>query len=454
MKSFIPLLLVLPQLSFALDFYSNESSCENIIKTNPIKIKEKVNTSRRNLIKNKRDFLTNKMLDKINLYAQENGINSVYVKSFNTQYHTDESLKSVVNSKQQTGYAIFYPAINCDNSLKLTQREFDQFIKNKSPLVSTQTQSNLTLDFEVESKAQTSTTKHSTSVKPPVLADSFVSKNSFYGFRLGMDKKDVIKATNGFNLDIQLNAQTSMHIINRNHAFIFQNNKLIGYEYGRNLLPTMLANIIPLSELTPIFTLQNENISIHNNGLSQKEINVIKSINDSAEFIKIKRYSDGKTLTHLNSFKFGNTSDLDLNSSKDSCLNTNNLSNQTINNIRSNYLFRFNIKTKTKTYLTSCNQLITFKRNTFSELSLIEEINTKSASLNILDSLFSNISNWQFLNVEKEMSESQVVKKLNIDDAYMMNDILEFSNDNWQGYFTFNEDRVISAELSYFSSDE
>ena len=52
------------------------------------------------------------------------------------------------------------------------------------------------------------------------------------------------------------------------------------------------------------------------------------------------------------------------------------------------------------------------------------------------------------------MSESQVVKKLNIDDAYIMNDILEFSNDNWQGYFTFNEDRVISAELSYFSSDE
>ena len=454
MKSFIPLLLVLPQLSFALDFYSNESSCENIIKTNPIKIKEKVNTSRRNLIRNKREFLTNKMLDKINLYAQENDINSVYVKSFNTQHHTDESLKSVVNSKQQTGYAIFYPAINCDNSLKLTPREFDQFIKNKSPLVSTQTQSNLTLDFEVESKAQTSTTKHSTSVTPPVLADSFVSKNSFYGFRLGMDKKDVIKATNGFNLDIQLNAQTSMHIINRNHAFIFQNNKLIGYEYGRNLLPTMLANIIPLGELTPIFTLQNENISIHNNGLSQKEINVIKSINNSAEFIKIKRYSDGKTLTHLNSFKFGNTSDLDLNSSKDSCLNTNNLSNQTINNIRSNYLFRFNIKTKTKTYLTSCNQLITFKRNTFSELSLIEEINIKSASLNILDSLFSNITNWQFLNVEKEMSESQVVKKLNIDDAYMMNDILEFSNDNWQGYFTFNEDRVISAELSYFSSDE
>jgi len=454
MKLFIPLLLVLPQLSFALDFYSNESSCENIIKTNPIKIKEKVNTSRRNLIRNKRDFLTSKMLDKINLYAQENDINSVLVKSFNTQYHTDGSLKSTVNAKQQTGYAIFYPAVNCDSSLKLTQQEFDQFIKNESPLVSTQTQSKLTLDFEVESKAQTSTTKHSTSVKPPVLADSFISKNLFYGFSLGMDKKDVVMATNGFNLDIQLNEKSSMHIINRNHAFIFQNNKLIGYEYGRNLLPTMLANKIPLSELTPIFTSTNENIPVHNNGLSQKEINGIKSINDSAKFIKVKRYSDGKTLTHLNSFKFGDISGLNLSSPKSSCLNTNNLSNRAINDIESNYLFRFNIKKKTKAYLTSCNQFITFKRNTFSELSLIEEINTNSSSLSILDSLLSNITNWQFLNIEKEMSEIQVVEKLNIDDAYMLNDILEFSNDNWQGYFTFNEDKVISAELSYFSPEE
>ena len=454
MKSFIPLFLILPQLAFALDFYSNESSCETILKENPIRIKEKVATSRRNLIRNKRDFLTKKMLDEVNLYAQENDIKSVLIKSFNTQYHTDESLKSAINSRQQTGYAIFYPAVNCDSNLKLTQQEFDQFIKNESPLVSTQTQSKLTLDFEVESNAQTSTTKYNLSKNPPVLKDSFISRNSFYGFRLGMDKKDVIKATNGFNLDIQLNEHTSMHVINRNHAFIFQNNKLIGYEYGRNLLPSMLANKMPLNELSPVFTDNKENITLHSKGLSQQEINGIKLINDSAKFIKVKRYSGGKTLTHLSSFKFGDISALDLNLSKSACLDTNNLSSKTINDVKSNYLFRFNMKKRTKVYLTSCNQLITFKRNYFSDLSLIEEINTKSASLSILDALFSNLTNWQFLNVKKEMSESQVIEKLNIDDAFMMNDTLEFSNDNWQGYFTFYEDKVISAELSYFSPDE
>jgi len=195
-------------------------------------------------------------------------------------------------------------------------------------------------------------------------------------------------------------------------------------------------------------------VSIDNDGLSKKEINEIKAINDSASFIKIKQYSSGEVKTHLSSFKFGKTASFDLNISKHACLDTNMLLTETHNKVTNNYFFRFNINKNETAYLTSCNQLITFKHYALSSIALIEEINKKSASLSILNSLFSNITNWQFLNVEKEMSESQVVKKLNIDDPYMMNDTLEFSNDNWQGYFTFNEDKVVSAELSYFSSDE
>jgi hypothetical protein len=450
----------MPQISHAVDFYNAKSSCKTIDKDSPIKIHERVYTSS-NFTKNKKRHLAKKIFENIKEQASNKNLDSVFIQHLNTDAEKDHKHEISHYSKEIKGYAIFYPAYACDSSQKLTQAELEVVGKeNHIVKFSSEAKSDLVMEFTIQpgtkkiSKKLQANNDIINTIHSPQIIHSSITKNSFYGFNLGMTKEEVIKQTNGFNLDIKLNENSSIHIINRNHAFIFKNNKLIGYEYGRNLLPTMIANKLPLSEISPVFISSKGNIKIHGNGLTQEEIRYIKLVNKSSKFIKIKRYSDGKKLTHLNSFKFGKTSGFKLSTAQNTCLDSNIAKPEIHNKIESNYLFRFNFKKNSNAYLTSCNQLITFKSNEFSNLSLFQSINIKTASLSMIKPLFSNITNWHFLNIEKEMSESQVVEKLNIDDAFMMNDILEFSNDNWQGYFTFNEDKVISAELSYFSSDE
>jgi len=442
MKLIFILFFFIPQLSFALDFYQVADACKTIDKENPIIIKDSSHPFSSSITQKQKkskniNKIKNIILKKTEKRARKENIKSVFVDFIYVRAKNLNSSDDILR-----GHARFYPADSCNKTLKTSWEDITlgkKFTQIKSPT----SKIKQTLSFNL-----------TTAYSPPTLSVSEITKTSFYGLSLGMNKKDVKQATHGFHLDIQLNATTSMHVINRNHAFFFQEEKLIGYEYGRSLLPMLIANKLPLSEISPTFNSSMGKISIYNEGLSEKEISEIKAVNESASFIKIKQYSSGEIKTHLSSFKFGKTSSFNFSKSKQSCLDTNIGLTETHNKITNNYLFRFNINKNEKAYLTSCNQLLTFKHNELSSIALIEEINTKSASLSILDSLFSNITNWQFLNVEKEMLESQVAKKLNIDDPYMINDTLEFSNDNWQGYFSFNEDKVISAELSYFSSDE
>jgi hypothetical protein len=447
MKLVFILLLFIPQLSFALDFYTQADACKTIDKDNPILIKDTTypfpaqGSSNQRVIKNKQLKMKQKVKN-LMLRSTEERLRKQNIESVIVGFMSIKIKNQNLPNQRLIGHAKFYPASSCNSTLKISTKNI--------PLNTRYT----------EFKDSSSKRIHTLSINlikpytPPSISVSEITKDSFYGLSLGMGKKEVEKATHGFHLDIQINTTTSMHVINRNHALFFQEDILIGYEYGRNLMPMLITNKLPLSEISPVFNSALGKISIDNDGLSKREINEIKAINDSASFIKIKQYSSGEVKTHLSSFTFGKTSNFNLEIPKSSCLDTNILLTEAQNKIGNNYFFRFNINKSEIGYLTSCNQLITFKHAELSRIVLVEEINTKSASLNILDSLFSNITNWQFLNVEKEMSESQVVEKLNIDDAYMMNDILEFSNDNWQGYFTFNEDKVISAELSYFSSDE
>jgi len=447
MKLIFILFLFIPQLSFAFDFYTQADACKTIDKENPILIKDATypfpaqRSSNQRILKSKQIKMKHKVKN-LMLKSTEERLLKQNIESVIVDFMSIKIKNQNLPNQSLIGHAKFYPASSCNSALKTLTKNI--------PLNTRYT------EFKGSSSKikQTFSFNLMTTYTPPSLSISEITKTSFYGLSLGMDKRGVEKATHGFHIDIQLNATTSMHVINRNHALFFQEDILIGYEYGRNLLPMLIANKLPISEISPVFNSALGKISIDNDGLSKKEINEIKAINDSASFIKIKQYSSGEVKTHLSSFKFGKTASFDLNISKHACLDTNMLLTETHNKVTNNYFFRFNINKNETAYLTSCNQLITFKHYALSSIALIEEINKKSASLSILNSLFSNITNWQFLNVEKEMSESQVVKKLNIDDPYMMNDTLEFSNDNWQGYFTFNEDKVVSAELSYFSSDE
>ncbi|TMP74053.1 hypothetical protein CWB73_22295, partial [Pseudoalteromonas phenolica] len=73
--------------------------------------------------------------------------------------------------------------------------------------------------------------------------DTSVTTDQVFGIKLGDSFSQAEEKIGRFTMQWPINAYQKFAFIGRNNVFLFEHDKLVGYQYAFNLLPISLANL-------------------------------------------------------------------------------------------------------------------------------------------------------------------------------------------------------------------
>lgn len=448
-KTGILLITLLPQISFALDFYQREEWCESIDKTSPYAIKSSkvFDIIASNLQKEKNDAISDLKKDlweKIDKLAKEENIDSFYFKSINLENPTDRSAPSRFAARLKASVTL-YPATQCNVQRRVS---WDQIkVSSQESLLASGTVTREHV-FNINISAETNKSNHAS----PLLVDPVITESTFYGLSLGMTKEAVLDHVQGFDLEIQISPISVIHIIGRNHAFYFKNNLLVGYQYAYNLLPIVFANQLAMTQTWPQFQFDNQNILIDDDLSASAKSAIKKLTNNNAQIETVKNAITEEIKTKLLSFSLGETNTFIPMVNNTRCVDFNAPLEAQLTSLKHHYRLKFNEQDKNVSYLNDCQQLLTFQGQYLKKVKLMQLTELTNYQLSPLKKLLNQQEAWKFGAIKQGMPESQVIDKLKVSDPFIFEQQLEISNDKWYGTLQFGEKGVVSGKLDYFGS--
>ncbi len=267
-----------------------------------------------------------------------------------------------------------------------------------------------------------------------------VSNSSFFGVHLNDSKQKVVKQLGLASLEL-ISGNKQILVYFRNHALHFINNKLIGYQYHRELLPMSLSNELNLLNQPLNLTTKSQKSYLLSQYLEPNDLSTLRNNYTNFETALFKVNST-QNKHRIISLQIGS---LVSNMSKASpCFNFDDKSNNQFALLNAKTKLKMNTAKGQKVLISPCNEMAYFSRGYISQIKLAPPIATNALNLSALKSYFKN-DKWQFYN----LSQGDNFKKLAQLGHYdLFLDTAEFTSEEWDGFFYIMEDKLISATLS------
>jgi len=267
-----------------------------------------------------------------------------------------------------------------------------------------------------------------------------LSHSSLFGVQLNDSKQKVEQKLGIASLELA-SANQQVLVYFRNHAFHFVDNKLIGYQYHRELLPMSLNNELNLLDQAISLETKSQESYLLSQDLEPNDLSTLKNSYKNFETALFK-LSSSQSKHRIISLQLGSLiSDMEISAP---CFNFDDKSN--------NQSAQLNAQAKLKMYTTKgkkvlvspCNEMVYFSRGYISQIKLAPPIDTTDLNLDPLKSYFKN-DEWQFYS----LSQGDSITKLTELGSYdFFLDSAEFSSKDWDGYFYIMENKLISATLT------
>ncbi|WP_419148623.1 hypothetical protein [Pseudoalteromonas 'SMAR'] len=161
--------------------------------------------------------------------------------------------------------------------------------------------SKVELNFEIDMNELKQATVE-TEIDQPV-----ISTKSVFGIAFGEDYQAAKQKVGRFTLTWPVNKTQKLAFIGRDHALLFENERLKGYQYGFNLLPLGMANYINIYQVGLMLEIDGEAQLIEQTELSEQLVENIKAHSDKAVVFQQRKYTN-EPITLLSELYIGDMS--------------------------------------------------------------------------------------------------------------------------------------------------
>ncbi|WP_105168453.1 hypothetical protein [Pseudoalteromonas sp. T1lg23B] len=368
-----------------------------------------------------------KLLTLEKIQAKMNEHNSDYViKHVSFKYDEKEFVSS---------YVSLLPVKKCENAVvinkKYIHRLHSKIINFKSKLA---LDTSTTLKFTGQPYA----------IKPLSIPTSHVTRNTPYGIELGTTYMEAEEKIGHFSAVWPANDSTKIAFLGRDNAFIFQDDKLIGYQFNRSLLPIDLRNRIELISEQPIFNFShNGEHHIIDKFINAEQLDSLKKHFDNVHTVNIK-VSDQAIRVQLEGLSIGTQLNAQLKANAMPCFEGKTNIDQFIRDHKSS-LFRVIGFANKVSYITGCSESIQLHHSGKAHsIELFEPISQANGFLYALDNLLAPMQNWSYSGIN--YGDNQDVLQ-NFKTKVKDKGVIEVDSANWFGVFNIYENTIANATL-------
>lgn len=271
--------------------------------------------------------------------------------------------------------------------------------------------------------------------------DTSVTTDQVFGIKLGDSFSQAEEKIGRFTMQWPINAYQKFTFIGRNNVFLFEHDKLVGYQYAFNLLPISLANLIDIYDVSLSTPLSHQQTQIANRDLDEMTVSALKEKFPDIKFFVEGRYTtDPKT--KLSALTIGKTEIAK--PIAPACWSGQEDIKAFITKHQGDLMQWRGIDKKTLFY-TGCNQLI--EQSQFGRVigvKLLENWSLSNANLSGLSVISNVLTPWQFYGVNYLDPESRASQIGSIEHLY---GTIEVVNSDWVGHFKSYDGQLVSAEF-------
>ncbi|USD28612.1 hypothetical protein J8Z24_00385 [Pseudoalteromonas sp. SCSIO 43201] len=330
-----------------------------------------------------------------------------------------------------SGRIFAYPVIACRTKTAITADNYEMITATAFSKKTHTVSSQITIDLNAKRAEQ----------KVTQVKDTAITPTEVFGVALGDTFAAAEQQIGRFTLVWPVNSHQKLATIGRNHAFLFEHDKLVGYQYAFTLLPVALANLINIHDIDAKVQVEDESLAIIHRPLSQHHVSVLTARYANVAFFQEGRYTKtpNTKLSELTIGRFhidepttppcyqGKT-DIDL----------------FIEQQQSHLIQWQDVERKTILY-TGCHQLMELnKLGKVTSVKLQEAWSLRNANLIGLASISQVLLPWQFYGISYLDPQSAASKLGKVERFY---DTIEVAAPKWVGHFKAYEGQLVSAEF-------
>ncbi|CAM3974328.1 hypothetical protein [Pseudoalteromonas byunsanensis] len=368
-----------------------------------------------------------KLLTLEKIQAKMNEHNSDYVIKYVSFKYDD---KEFVNS-----YVSLQPVKSCNNAVEINRKYVHRL---HSKIINFQGKLDLDTTTTLKLRGQPK------AIMPLSIKDVTVTHTAPFGIELGASYASAENKVGHFSALWPVNNTTKIAFLGRQNAFIFQNDKLTGYQFNRSLLPIDLRNRIELIPQQPIFSFihNKEDVSV-DKFINAEQLDSLKKYYNNVQTVNLK-VSDTSVRAQLEGLSIGTELSTQLKVNMMPCFDGKTGIDQFIDEHESSLLRVIGFANKVS-YITGCSQSIQLHHSgKVHSMELFEPLSQTNGFLHALSNLLAPMQNWSYSGISYGDSQQALRDfKTKIKD----NGVIEVDSQNWVGVFNVYENTLANATL-------
>ncbi|MDK1288396.1 hypothetical protein [Pseudoalteromonas umbrosa] len=282
-----------------------------------------------------------------------------------------------------------------------------------------------------------------TSIQVQKIPSLKISGNSIYGLKLGVSYQDALKQVGRFSFDWRVNDKWRLVTVGRNTALFFEQDRLVGGQYHRQLLPTVWSNLIELAATKPMLEVNGNEINMKNHAMSGSYLTSLEQKYSLLDYDTF-RISEDEVELRLSGLALGRVPNKQEFAFSLACYDEQSAAQDFVDKYR-NSLPRFYNQAGEIALLTGCSQVLyLWNDEGFKSLLLSERANFSSTKFIHSKLLSKGFSDWSFYGV-KYLSGVHSNDVLSIKSAE--DDVYEIKAADWQGYFVTDQEQAFQGQF-------
>ncbi|MBQ4847823.1 hypothetical protein [Pseudoalteromonas sp. MMG005] len=349
---------------------------------------------------------------------------SMMIKSMRFKSHTKDAL---------VAKAEFLPVSSCAKDIpRVNTTSLDLFSNNIMHL-----KQKVNLGYAI------SVNKEVIKTAPLKLESNLISDNAIFGIKLGESMQSVERDLGRFSLLWPLSDGAYIAFIGRDNALFFSDHKFVGYQYNESLLPISLRNHLEFfNEGIRVYDPTTGDAFSSGEELTTARVKALKGAYKNVQIVKVKT-SDEAVVDKLVGLSVGDTSLLTGKFDALPCPDAAALL-QRAPDLDKSLVQLFGMSGK-RALLTGCHQKIEMNYyGTVTSIELLDPLTSTNMELKGGSRLLQSLKPWQFGTVSQGDSVNQLPAN-ELGEANL--DVIEWSNNLWEGHFVLDNDTVVAGTL-------
>ncbi len=281
-----------------------------------------------------------------------------------------------------------------------------------------------------------------TKKKAIALTTPSLTQNAIFGIPFGTSFNEFEQQVGRFSVYWQVSKHQKITLLGRNHAFIFENNKFVGYQYAPYLLPAQLSNHIEIVEQPANLLLKNGHSVALTDIVEQS-----KSLSHQFPDIKFRKYKyDNERFDKkIASLAIGNTSvNFKQNSNATCFMGAKSIEAYIAQQIEHLDFYYYDNDGK-KNLLTFCSEVIALnKGGLVNKLTLHAPFTTEGYELTAFSMFAKQSKPWQFGPIQYGLAETELSQRTGVSQFIEQ---YEYDSQDWYGEFYVENNQTIAASL-------